>query len=65
MIIPSHAGKKPVGKIVCGVCGVEERHPTPESDWWSVCWCDDPDRCVTCGICEKCFGKGVNDVVGR
>lgn len=48
-------GKKEFGKIICSACGVEERHPTPESDRWFACWCLDPDRCPGCGVCELCI----------
>jgi hypothetical protein len=55
-IIPRRGKKESdLGRIVCAGCGVEESHPTRESDGWHACWCADPDTCPTCGPCEKCF----------
>ena len=64
MIISRGKGKKRQGFIICA-CGAEELHPTSGSDRWYACWCENPDRCVACGACEMCFGKGIRAVATR
>jgi hypothetical protein len=48
-------GKDTFGTITCAKCGAEAKHPTLESDKWWACSCADPDRCLECGLCPKCY----------
>ena len=55
MIVTYGKDKEKQGWIICAGCGAREKHPTAESDRWLACWCADPDRCLGCGECAKCW----------
>jgi len=55
VIISTGEGKTKQGWLVCAGCGTREKHPTRESDCWLACWCEDPDRCLACSFCKKCW----------